>query len=166
MNALHKIAPFTRMILALALAGPPGQGWAQDIGSQAPSYCSDLQRVTALAMTRERFAAIAGKPREGNFVETSLALTGWNNCALYGAATYTCDWPALDSAQDAQQAQAQLLRQIQACLGEGWAEATERSSPTYVVLHNALRPVSITLSTDQTDDRRHVVHLNVFVRRN
>ena len=154
------------MILALALAGPPGQGWAQDIGSEAPHYCSDLQRVTSLAMTRERFAAIAGKPREGNFLETSLALTGWNNCALYGATTYTCDSPRLGSAQDAQRAQAELLRQIKACLGEGWAETTERSSPDYVVLHNALRPVSITLSTDQTDDGRHVVHLNVFVRRN
>src|SRR5262245_29275973 len=76
------------MILALALAGPPGQGWAQDIGSEAPPYCSDL-----LAMARERFAAITGKPREGNFQETSLALTGWNNCARYGVATYTCDSP-------------------------------------------------------------------------
>jgi hypothetical protein len=154
------------MILALALAGPPGLGWAQDIGSEAPSYCSDLQRVTSLAMTRERFAPIAGKPREGNFLETSLALTGWNNCALYGAATYTCDSLALGSAQDAERAQAELLRQIKACLGEGWAETTDRSSPSYVVLHHALRPVSITLSTDQTDDRRHIVHLNIFVRRN
>ena len=166
MNALRKIAALTRMISALALAGSPGQGWAQDPGSEAPSYCSDLQRVTALAMTRERFAAIAGKPREGNFLETSLALTGWNNCALYGATTYTCDSPRLGSAQDAQRAQTELLRQIKACLGEGWAEATERSSPDYVVLHNALRPVSITLSTDQTDSKRHVVRLTVFVRRN
>jgi hypothetical protein len=154
------------IILGLVLAGSPGQGRAQDIGLEAPSYCSDLQRVTSLAMTRERFAAIAGKPREGNFLETSLALTGWNNCALYGAATYTCDSPALSSAQEAERMQAELLRQIKTCLGEGWAEATERSSPNYVVLHNALRPVSITLSTDQTDDGRHVVHLSVFVRRN
>jgi len=166
MNALRKIAALMRMILALALAGLPGQGWAQDLASEPPSYCSDLQRVISLAMTRERFASIAGKPREGNFLETSLALTGWNNCALYGAATYTCDSPALGSAQEAERTQAELLRQIKACLGEGWAEAADRSSPIYVVLHNALRPVSITLSTDQTDDRRHVVHLNVFVRRN
>jgi hypothetical protein len=34
------------------------------------------------------------------------------------------------------------------------------------VLHHAARPVSITLSTDQTDDRKHVVRLIVFVRRN
>jgi hypothetical protein len=166
MNALRKIAALTRTISALALAESPGQGWAQGAGSEAPPYCSDLQRVTVLAMTRERFASIAGKPREGNFLETSLALTGWNNCALYGAATYTCDSPALDSALDAERAQAELLRQIKTCLGEGWAEATDRSSPNYVVLHNALRPVSITLSTHQSDEHRHVVHLNVFVRRN
>src|SRR5215467_7568114 len=82
MNALRKIMALTRMVLALALAGSPGHGWARGPGSEAPSYCSDLQRVTALAMTRERFASIAGKPREGNFLETSLALTGWDNCAL------------------------------------------------------------------------------------
>jgi hypothetical protein len=163
----RKILMMRRLtILVLALAGSAGPAFAQNIGSEAPSYCSDLQRVTGLAMTRERFAAIAGKPREGNFLETSLALTGWNNCALYGAATYTCDSPALGSAQEAERTQAELLRQIKACLGEGWAEATGRSSPNYVVLHNALRPVSITLSTDQTDDGRHVVHLNIFVRRN
>ena len=34
------------------------------------------------------------------------------------------------------------------------------------VLQNAARPVSITLSTDQTDSKRHVVRLTVFVRRN
>jgi hypothetical protein len=33
-----------------------------------------------------------------------------------------------------------------------------------VVLHHALRPVSITLSTDQTDDKKHLVHLILFVR--
>ena len=166
MNAPRKIATLTRMTFALALAGSPGQGSAQDVGSESPAYCPDLQRVTSLAMTRERFTSIAGKPREGNFLETGLALTGWSNCALYGAATYTCDSPALDSAHEAERAQAEFVRQFKTCLGEGWAEATERSSPNYVVLHNALRPVSITLSTDQTDDRRHVVHLNVFVRRN
>src|SRR5215831_16628590 len=41
-----------------------------------------------------------------------------------------------------------------------------RSSPSYVVLHGAARPVAITLSTDQTDNKKHVVRLIVFVRRN
>jgi hypothetical protein len=33
-------------------------------------------------------------------------------------------------------------------------------------LHDAARPVSITLSTDQTDGKKYVVRLIVFVRRN
>jgi len=59
-----------------------------------------------------------------------------------------------------------ILKEAKACLGEGWSEAADRASPSYVVLHSALRPVSITLSTDQTDDHKHVVHLIMFVRRN
>jgi len=148
------------------MASLPALASAQDARSQAPPYCFDLTRVVDLAMTKERFASIAGRPRQGSYVGTSLVLAGWKDCSLYGAATYTCDSPALGSAQEAERTQAELLRQIKACLGEGWAEAADRSSPNYVVLHNTLRPVSITLSTDQTDDRRHVVHLNVFVRRN
>jgi hypothetical protein len=46
------------------------------------------------------------------------------------------------------------------------AEVADSASSSYVVLHSALRPVSITLSTDQTDDKKHVVHLILFVRRN
>jgi hypothetical protein len=55
---------------------------------------------------------------------------------------------------------------MKTCLGAGWSQASDRSSPSYAVLHHAARPVSITLSTDQTDDRKHVVRLIVFVRRN
>jgi hypothetical protein len=33
-------------------------------------------------------------------------------------------------------------------------------------LHDAARPVAITLSTDQTDGKKYVVRLIVFVRRN
>jgi hypothetical protein len=33
-------------------------------------------------------------------------------------------------------------------------------------LHGAARPVAITLSTDQTDTKKHVVRLIVFVLRN
>lgn len=156
-----------RRLLIVALAMTDfGPASSQDLSSALPSYCSELQRVTSLAMTKERFSSIAGRPREGNFLETSLALTGWHNCALYGAATYTCDSPPLGGKREAEQAQAGYVQQITTCLGEGWSEARERSSPNYVVLHNALRPVSITLSTDQTDDRQHIVHLTVFVRRN
>lgn len=129
-------------------------------------YCHDLRRVAALAASKERFAAIAGKPREGNFLETSLVLANWSTCALYGAGTYTCDSRELNSAQEAEQAQAHLLHEIKTCLGETWSKAMDRSSSSYVVLHNAARPISITLSTDETNDGRHVVRLIVFVRKN
>jgi hypothetical protein len=103
---------------------------------------------------------------KGNFTDTRLTLTGWQDCSLYGPATYTCDSRALGSAEDAETAQARMLHEIKACLGETWSEAKERSSSRYVVLHSALRPISITLSTDETDAKEHLVRLIVFVRRN
>jgi hypothetical protein len=153
-------------ILALALASWPGTTVAQDVGSQAVPYCADLKRVTALAMSKDRFASIAGTPREGNFSDTNLPLTGWNDCSLYGPGIYTCDSQALEIADDAEKAQAATLRDIKTCLGEGWAEAADRASASYVVLHSLARPMSITLSTDQTDKKEHVVRLILFVRRN
>jgi hypothetical protein len=156
----------TLAMCALAFSAVSTPTWAQNAAAQAISYCPDLNRVVALAMTKERFASIAGKPREGNFVETSLSLTGWNDCSLYGATTYTCDSPSHKTAAEAELAQARLLDELKACLGNAWTEAKERSSASYVVLHDAARPVSITLSTDQTETNEHVVHLILFVRRN
>jgi hypothetical protein len=153
------------MIFALALASASGPTWAQDASSEHAPYCAELKQVTALAMTREKFAPIAGKLRDGNFLDTSLALTGWEDCALYGLGTYTCDYRGFETTQEAEQAQARTLHEIKACLGEAWAEAKDRSSASYVVLHHAGRPVSITLSTDETD-KKHVVRLVLFVRRN
>jgi len=153
------------MMLAVALASLPAIASAQDARSQPPPYCFDLSRVVDLAMTKERFA-FAGRPRQGSYVATSLVLAGWKDCSLYGAATYTCDSPEMDTAEEAEKARATILDQVKSCLGAGWAEAAERSSPSYVVLHDAARPVAITLSTDQTDNKKHVVRLIVFVRRN
>ena len=138
---------------------------AQSARSQAPPYCFDLTRIVDLAVTKERFASIAGRPRPGDFRDTSLILAEWKDCSLYGAATYTCDSAEMDTAAAADEARLDILDQVKSCLGAGWAEATERTSPSYVVLHNATRPISITLSTDQTDSKRHVVRLTVFVRR-
>src|SRR5262249_42464658 len=153
------------MTLAVALASLPAIASVQDARSQAPPYCFDLSRVVDLAITKEKFASIAGRPRQGSYVGTSLVLAGWKGCSLYGAATYTCDSPQMDTAEEAEKARAAILDQVKACLGAGWAEAAERSSPNYVVLHDAVRPVAITLSTDQTDNKKHVVRLIVFVRR-
>ena len=153
-------------ILAVAMASLPASALAQGARSPAPPYCFDLSRVIDLAMTKERFASIASRPRHGSFLDTSLMLADWKDCSLYGAATFTCDSSEMDTAEEAEKARAAALQQVKACLGAGWAEATERSSPSYVVLHDAARPVSITLSTDQTDGKKHVVRLIVFVRRN
>src|SRR5215471_14775089 len=88
------------MTLAVALASLPAIASAQDARSQAPPpYCFDLSRVVDLAMTKERFASIAGRPRQGSYVSTSLVLPDWKDCSLYGAATYTCDSPEMDTAR-------------------------------------------------------------------
>ena len=155
-----------KAILAVALASLPATALAQNARSQAPPYCFDLSRIVDLAVTKERFASVAGRPRQGDFRDTSLVLPGWKDCSLYGAATYTCDSAEMDSAAEADKARVATLDQVKSCFAAGWAEAAERSSPNYVVLHNAARPVAITLSTDQTDSRKHVVRLTVFVRRN
>ena len=154
------------MIFALAFASVPTLTLAQDVAPEAPAYCSELKQITALAVTKEKFASITGKPRNGNFRDTTLELTGWRDCSLYGPATYTCDSQPLATAENAETVQASAMHDIKACLGEAWSEAGDRSSPRYVVLHHAGRPLSITLSTDQTDRNEHVVRLILFVRRN
>ena len=120
--------------------------------------------MVALAITSGKFASITGQPREGNFLDTSLPLTGWKNCSLYGRATYTCDSNEFKTPGEATQAQAVALEQIKSCLGEQWAEAEDRSSLGYRVLHTKAGPVSITLSTDETDRHGHVVRIIIFVR--
>jgi hypothetical protein len=137
-------------------------------GTTVPTapYCSELKRVTALALSHEKFASITGKAREGNFLDTTLPLPGWSDCSLYGAGTYTCDSRALTSAPAAEQAQAETLREIAGCFGGAWTEAHDRSSAKYVVLHSRAAPLSITLSTDQTEKNEHVVRLILFTRRN
>ena len=153
-------------ILVVVIAGLPAAALAQSARPQAPPYCFDLSRIVDLAVTKDRFASIAGRPRQGDFRDTSLVLAGWKDCSLYGAASYTCESAEMESADEAAKAKSAILRQVKSCLGAGWSEAADRSNPSYVVLRNAARPVSITLSTDQTDNKKHVVRLIVFVRRN
>jgi hypothetical protein len=166
MSARQSTQAMTRKlaVLTVALASISGIASAQDAASAVPPYCPDLQRVIALAMTSERFAPISGQPREGNFLDTSLPLTGWKNCSLYGRGTYTCDSNELRTSEEAEQAQAATVEQIKTCLGETWAEAEDRSSPGYRVLHTRTAPISITLSTDETDRKGHVVRIIIFVR--
>lgn len=153
------------MIAALALVASSAATTAQDASFEAVPYCSDLQQVANLAMTRERFASIIGKPREGNFLDTSLVLRGWKDCGFYGSATYTCESRALKTAAEAEQAQARTVKQILACLGNGWFEVKDQSSAGFVVLHPALGPASITLNLAETDDKAYAVRLVLFIRR-
>src|SRR3954466_6379476 len=154
-----------RVIFAAALASLPTTTSARAAPPGAPAYCPQIEEIVSLATTKGRFSDIAGKPQQGDFHDTTLPLAGWSNCSLYGAGTYTCDSAGGDTGQQADAAPAAILQEVKACLGVGWSEADGRSSPSHVVLHSALRPVSITLSMDATDNKTHVVHLIVFIRR-
>jgi hypothetical protein len=131
----------------------------------AGSYCEDLRRVSKLALEERHFAAITGAEIEGSFKATTLPLTGWQNCALYGANTYTCDSLAAPSMHVAAQAQATLVDEILSCFAGAWMHVLDRSSPGYAVLHPNKGAVSITLSLDEAADGQFVVRLSLFLRR-
>ena len=154
------------LIISAMLALSAAAAHAQDASAGAAPYCADLKRVAALASVRDRFASIAGKPREGQFSDTILPLTGWKDCSLYGAGMYTCDSAALKDAPEAEKAQAKIVDQVLSCFAGTWLELKDRSSPRYVVLHPAQGPASITLSIDENDNKEFVVRLILFVRRN
>jgi hypothetical protein len=149
----------------VALVASFAGGAAQDGRSEAIGYCPDLKRVTMLAVAGNPFAPIAGKPREGNFVDTTLPLTGWKDCALYGAATYTCDSQALKTLPEAEAALANTVDHILRCLAGAWVEIKDRSSAAYAVLHPARGSASMTLSIDQNDKQGYLVRLTLFLRR-
>src|SRR5258705_7527887 len=132
--------------------------------SEPAPYCADLKHIANLAMTRERFSSIIGKPRQGNFRDTSLPLSGWKDCAFYGTTAYTCDSRGFASESEAARAQTNMVRQILSCL-ETWTQATEQSSATYIALHPKLGPASITLSLDKAHDGSDIVRLTMFLRR-
>jgi len=127
------------------------------------AYCPDLQRLVTLALTKERFATIAGKQREGDVLDTTLPLTGWKDCSVYGARTYTCDSQSFGSADEVAKAQTVILGEIKTCLGEGWTEDDDRSSPVYAVVRSSRVPVSMTVATNAEADG-YVVRLTLFLR--
>jgi len=166
---LHVLACSASLIAADCASGQPRVG-EPDLpslpGSTFPAdaaYCPDLKRLAALAATKDRFAGIAGRPRDGNFVETTLPLAGWRDCALYGPRSYTCDSDKVATAAAAQNRQAAILKEFKECLGKDWSEVEDRSSSNYVVLHDAGSATSITLSTD-LGEGGHLVHLVIFAR--
>jgi|SRR4051812_6801111 hypothetical protein len=134
------------------------------LAQDAATYCGDLKRVASLVSARDRFASLAGKPREGNFSDTILPLTGWKDCSLYGSGMYTCDSPGLPTKNEAEKAQARATDEILSCFAGSWLEIKDRSSPGYVVLHPARGPASITLSIDEGDSKEFIVRMTLFVR--
>ena len=116
-------------------------------------------------MSQRRFAPIVGQPRNGNYRETKLSLSGWMNCAFYGANTYTCDTTELPSRNEAVKAQQRIAQEILACFAGTWAEASEQMGPDFVVLHPKLGPASITLNLSETHSNTHIVSLMLFLRR-
>jgi hypothetical protein len=119
----------------------PATGDPRSAGAMLPgdpvAFCADLKRVTLLALTRERFSTITGSAREGSFFDTTLPLSGWKDCSLYGSRTYTCDSHDLASADQAVERQSATVADIKSCLGAGWTEDHERASPTYVVVRSS-----------------------------
>lgn len=123
------------ILCAVGVVVSIGTAISEPISEVAP-YCGELKRLTALSTTQERFASITGKQREGNFTETSLPLSGWKDCSLYGTPSYTCDTPHVRTASEAETIQASIVRQTIACHGNTWMEDKARASSVYVVLQH------------------------------
>ena len=143
---------------ALGLIGLGGAAFAET------AWCPDLKRVIDLTVTKEKFAYVAGAPRQGDFRDTTMPLAGWRDCSLYGTRTYLCESQGLKTAADAETALAGLVAEVKQCLGEDWSKDESRSSSVYTVLHSAQDPAAMTLGTDTTDADEHIVRLTVFFR--
>ena len=132
--------------------------------AEVPSYSAELKQVAALALTRDKFASIIGAALEGNFLDLKVSLPGWGDCSFYGTRTYTCDSQGVKTADEGNAAHGKVLDEVKFCLRGGWTEDENRVSPGYVVLHDERDSASITINTDLTEKREHVVRLILFLR--
>ena len=153
------------MISAAVLLASIASGTAQETLSGVATYCPDLKQLTTLALAGNQFATVTGKPREGSFRDTTLPMADWQDCALYGATTYTCDSYAMKTSQEAEDALVKTTDQILRCLAGAWVEIKDRSSSAYAVLHPARGAASITLSLDENDKNEYLVRFTLFLRR-
>jgi hypothetical protein len=152
-------------LIIAGLAASTASSIAQGPRPEAIPYCAELRELDNHAMSSQRFAPIIGRPRAGNYRETKLSLTGWNNCAFYGTNTYTCDSAEFTSRDEAAKAQQRIAQEILGCFAGTWAEAPEQMGPDFVVLHPKLGPASITLNMGETDAKSHIISLIMFLRR-
>ncbi|HEX9464643.1 MAG TPA: hypothetical protein VGB82_18745 [Alphaproteobacteria bacterium] len=132
---------------------------------EAAPYCAELDRIAGLANTTEKFSAIAGPPRDGDFSDTTLPLGGWVDCSVYGPRTYSCDSVSYGSTAAAEKAIEEAAQQIATCPGGAWRRRPQQSSPSYQILTHAKAPISMTLSTAESGDTSFVIRLIVFTRR-
>jgi hypothetical protein len=151
------------LLSALATAALIDAG-ANARAAQVPSYCAELKEIASLALVTGRFASIIGAPREGNFLDSKIALPGWGDCAFYGKRTYTCDSRAFNTAEQAKLAHGMVLDEVKACLGDGWSEVPDQASRGYAVLHDTRQRTAITINTDVAENGEHVVRLIMFLR--
>jgi hypothetical protein len=140
------------------LAGAVAQ--ADDV----PAYCPELKQVAAAALAKDKFAGLVGAPRAGNYLETKVALPDWQDCALYGTRTYTCDSHGFRTSEEGGRAFTKTIGEVKACLRDGWAEDESRASPGYVVLRDRRQVASITINTAEADKGEHIVRLILFLR--
>jgi hypothetical protein len=132
--------------------------------AEVPSYCAELKQVAALTLARDKFASIIGAVREGNFRDSKVTLPGWGDCSFYGTRTYTCDSQGFKTAEEGNAGHGKVFEEVKSCLRGSWAEVESRASPGYVVLHDERDSASITINTDLTEKREHVVRLILFLR--
>src|SRR4051812_36455623 len=157
---LNVRAMISAAVLLASIVGGTAQEPMPDV-----AYCPDLKQLTVLAMSGNQFAAIAGKRREGSFRDTTLLLAGWEDCALYGATTYTCDSHALKTSEEAEDQLTRTTDQILRCLAGAWVEIKDRSSPDYAVLHPAGGPPSIPRNSEKNKKKKYLVLSTFFLRR-
>ncbi len=145
-------------MMASVLAGAIAR--ADDVAS----YCGELRQVAAAALAKDKFAGLVGKPRAGNFLDATVVLPGWGDCAFYGLRTYTCDSRGFKTAEEGDRALVRTLGEVKACLRDGWAEDQSRASPGYVVLHDNRQVAAITINSDRSEQGEHIVRLILFLR--
>jgi hypothetical protein len=150
---------------AAVFAISTGLALAPSSSMAAASYCNELKQLAGYAVHTGRFSSIAGAPRDGSFSDTTLPLTSWSGCSLYGATAYTCDSPMLPNAEAAEKVQTRIVDEILSCFAGTWLHVLDRSSSGYAVLHPVQGAASITLSVDEADNKQFVVRLTLFGRR-
>jgi hypothetical protein len=145
-------------VMALMFVGAPAR--ADDM----PAYCPELRQVAAVALARDKFAGLIGAPRDGNYLQSNVALPGWQDCAFYGARTYTCDSHNFRTMEEGERAFTKTIGGVKACLRDGWAEDESRASAGYIVLRDHRQVASITINTAEAEKGEHIVRLILFLR--